>query len=238
MAEVERMATLYPEIKEELDAITETLSSYAKLHAIEPPAHLKEKVLSKILSDPNSDNTFSASNNFTTSADITEAKQIRMPVEPEVNSDRKESGFSWWAVAASVLLLISAGLNFYFYNNWQNTENQYQLALASQNQYAQQVRQVNQKLELTNAELAVITHTKTQKVNLKGLQKSPASAVVVFWNPNTKDVLLKVADLPTPPAGKQYQLWALENGKTVDAGMLEVNPESAAVQKMKIINKA
>ncbi len=46
-AEVERMAALYPEVKEELDAIVETLESYAKLHAVEPPAHLKEKILSQ-----------------------------------------------------------------------------------------------------------------------------------------------------------------------------------------------
>ncbi len=230
-AEVERMAVLHPEVKAELDAISDTLDTYAQLHAVEPPAGLKEKVLRKITNTPFSDNT------VTESSAEPGFKQLHFPAEPgtEVHSS---SRYSWWAIAASVLLLVSAGLNFYFYNNWQTSENRYQLAMATQNQYAQQVQQVNQKLQATAAELDIITHIKTQKVNLKGLPKSPSSSVVVYWNTNTKDVLVKVADLPTPPGDRQYQLWAIENGKPVDAGMLNARPDSAAIQHMKTIINA
>lgn len=231
MAEVERMAALYPEVREELDAITETLDSYAKLHAIEPPAHLKEKIIQTVIHS-------SVSHSSTVLPETNAGfKQIQMPAASN-DFENNTSDFNWWAVAASVLLLISAGLNFYFYNNWQKTENQYQVALAAQNQYAQQIHQVNQKLEITASEMAVITHTKTQKVNLQGLKNSPESSVVVFWNTSTKDVFLKIAELPAPPSGKQYQLWALENGKPVDAGMVPVTLDAAGIQKMKTINNA
>jgi anti-sigma-K factor RskA len=31
--------------------------------------------------------------------------------------------------------------------------------------------------------------------------------------------------LPVPPADKQYQLWALKNGKPIDAGVFEMDTE-------------
>ena len=235
-AEVERMAALYPEVKAELEAILDTLDTYAQLHAVEPPAHLKEQILRTIENKPILPDHLakdSVEPNF---------KQILFsPNQINSGSDAippVRSSSSWWALAATVLLLISAGLNFYFYQNWQTTENRYQVALATQNQYAQQVQQVNQRYQVTAAELAVITHNRTQKVELKGVPKSPASAVVVYWNTESKDVFVKVADLPKPPADRQYQLWALENGKPIDAGVLNVRTDSMAVQRMKAINQA
>ncbi|MDQ4141378.1 MAG: anti-sigma factor [Bacteroidota bacterium] len=229
--EVERMAALYPQVQSELQAISDTLDSYAKLHAVEPPVGLKEKVLRSITYPE-----FAEAQVSTETSEIRN-QHLNLPEESDVLASAPEKSYSWWAIAASVLLLISAGLNFYFYNNWQNSEQQYQLALASRNQYAQQVRQVNQELQKFNAEINLISHSKTRRVNLKGVQKSPSSSVVVYWNTSTKDVLLKIADLPTPPANRQYQLWALENGKPIDAGMLDPR-DSSAVQHMKTIANA
>jgi anti-sigma-K factor RskA len=43
--------------------------------------------------------------------------------------------------------------------------------------------------------------------------------------------------LPQPPADKQYQLWAIADGKPVDIGMIENEQSFAAVfQKMKDIH--
>jgi len=235
-AEVDRMAALYPEVKAELDAISDTLDTYAQLHAVKPPAYLKEKILREIESNSAPEITNAGSSVDSGFKPIaSDSAKVGSPVNagPPTNANT-----SWWAMAATVLLLISAGLNFYFYRNWQTTESRYQVALATQNQFARQVKQVNQKYRLTAAELASITNIHTQKVNLKGVSKSPASSVVVYWNPKTKDVFVKVADLPTPPANREYQLWALENGKPVDAGMLRTQPDATAVQRMKTINQA
>ncbi len=234
-AEVERMATLYPEVKAELDAISDTLDTYAQLHAVEPPAHLKEIILRKIENNPAPQHLAAGSvdSNFKQIPFTPHAVDPRLDTAPPVRASN-----SWWALAATVLLLISAGLNFYFYRNWQTTKSQYQVALATQDKYAQQVQQVNQKYQTTAAELAVITHSLTQKIKLQGVPKSPASLAVVYWNTKTKDVFVKVADLPKPPTNRQYQLWALENGKPIDAGMLNVRSDSATVQHMKAINQA
>jgi anti-sigma-K factor RskA len=58
----------------------------------------------------------------------------------------------------------------------------------------------------------------------------------LFWEKSTKDVYILTNKLPPPSPGKQYQLWALVDGKPVDAGMLDLNCQGAC--KMKNIQKA
>jgi len=229
--EVERMAAYYPQVRTELEVISDTLDSYVRLHAVEPHAGIKEKVLRSITYPEHKDYTVSEINSpFTITP-------VDLAGNPNGLASASYKNYKWWAMAASVLLLISAGFNFYFYKNWRNTQHQYHLAITSQNKYALQVRQVNQELQKFHSEINLISHSKTHRVNLKGVQKSPSSSVVVYWNTSTKDVLVKVANLPTPPANRQYQLWALENGKPVNAGILNLR-DFTAVQHMKTIANA
>jgi anti-sigma-K factor RskA len=52
-------------------------------------------------------------------------------------------------------------------------------------------------------------------------------------------VYLDVQQLPPLPAGKQYQLWALDQGKPIDAGMLTAATASGkGLQQMKDIASA
>ena len=50
----------------------------------------------------------------------------------------------------------------------------------------------------------------------------PASATTVYWDTSTKDVYLAVNRLPAPTSEQQYQLWAMVDGKPVDAGMFDM----------------
>jgi anti-sigma-K factor RskA len=60
-----------------------------------------------------------------------------------------------------------------------------------------------------------------------------------LYNPTTKAVYLDVRKLPAPPTGKQYQLWALDNGKPVDAGVLAAATTAGdSLQQMKDIASA
>ena len=54
-----------------------------------------------------------------------------------------------------------------------------------------------------------------------GLQASPASFATVYWDTASHDVWLLANNLPAPPSDKQYQLWALLDGKPIDLGMLD-----------------
>jgi anti-sigma-K factor RskA len=76
-------------------------------------------------------------------------------------------------------------------------------------------------------------------VKLPGVPNSPApsSMATVYWNSESKDVYLLINELPKPATGKQYQLWAIVDGKPVDAGIFDTDNGMSFV-KLKTIPKA
>ena len=85
--------------------------------------------------------------------------------------------------------------------------------------------------------MAVLQSPYNKPVMMKGLPVSPNSMAMIYWNMQTHEVYLNIHQLPTPPEGKQYQLWALAGGKPIDAGVFDVK-DSMEVQKMKVIDDA
>jgi anti-sigma-K factor RskA len=61
--------------------------------------------------------------------------------------------------------------------------------------------------------------------------------VTVYWNTDSKDVYLLINNLPKPQSDKQYQLWAIVDGKPVDAGIFDII-EGAPFIKLKNIARA
>jgi anti-sigma-K factor RskA len=60
-----------------------------------------------------------------------------------------------------------------------------------------------------------------------------ASAVVV-WDPNKQQGVLKLANLPPPEAGKDYQLWVINQKKPpVSAGVVPMPTEGATQLEFK-----
>ncbi len=70
------------------------------------------------------------------------------------------------------------------------------------------------------------------------LKKVPVVSVKIFWMKNTGDVYVDPTNLPQAPDGKQYQLWAIVDGKPVDAGMISTEKGFYHIQKMKSFGKA
>ena len=74
----------------------------------------------------------------------------------------------------------------------------------------------------------------SKKIELKGVEKHPNMLAEVYWN-ESKQVFLNPKNLPAAPSGKQYQLWAIVDGKPVDLGMYDANKET--IQQMKVVEK-
>ncbi len=233
-AEVEALAQKYPEINAELNQITQAYDQYASLHAVTPPAQLKAKVLSAISSKENT--------GYAPTPPAVDTPDASAKVIPLLLASQGASNNNYkWLIAASVsLLILSNVFSFYFYQNWKKSENQLQLAIATQQQYAQQVQRVQHQLNQNETALALISDPNTQRVELKGVAKSPAptSRVTIFWHKSTSKVLLSVNNLPVPPENQQYQLWAIVDGKPVDAGLLTKSEQAEAFQQMKAVNQA
>lgn len=64
----------------------------------------------------------------------------------------------------------------------------------------------------------------THQVNLHGTALAPDAHAMVYWNPERQRVYCSLTNLPAPPAGKQYQLWAEVRGEMVNMGILTAMP--------------
>ena len=212
--EVEQLAQAHSEIKEELEAIRLALETYALEFQMTPPASVKAKLLESIFQEEEEDDTPVRS----------------LPSE-------KSTGFPWAIATSLALLLVSVAFNLFFYQQWKNTEGRLALMEENNRELADNLKVTGQNLEDYSLEerLAMLKDANNVIVNLKGLENSPSSTAVILWNKESKDVYLMAQNLPEPSADQQYQLWAIVDGKPVDAGVFDTIEE---VQQLKTIAQA
>ena len=119
-----------------------------------------------------------------------------------------KSNWLKYAIAASTILL--AGSIYWNISQYNNNKK-------LQGDYDNKVAQLNN----VEKDLAMLVQNPNVKMAaMKGLEVSPASFATVYWDTTSKDVYLLVNNLPKPASDKQYQLWALLDGKPIDVGMI------------------
>ena len=209
-AQIELLRSQDADINEEILNIESALEAYAFANAVAP----SDKVKSELFSALNFDNQ----NTITT---IPTAKVVSMSPLRSI------------AAAAAVLLLIgSTVLNFFNYNKYKDVNGKY---VESQ----QQIASLNQHLTEVDKDLSIVQSKYSEPVSLKGLEAAPEAAAKIFWMKNTGEVYVDPTNMPMAPAGKQYQLWAIVDGKPVDAGMISSKDgKKYSIQKMKSFGKA
>lgn len=92
-------------------------------------------------------------------------------------------------------------------------------------------------LIILTSKLDILSDPKVKTIALKGMNSLESKSALVHWNPTSEDVYFNSLSLPASPTNKQYQLWAIVDGKPVDAGIIELNSDST-FQKMKAIKNA
>lgn len=202
----------YPAVAVELNSLEEALQRYAIAHAVEPPGTVKEEIMSNL--------------------------GIRDNVAAPV---KIISIFPWrFAAAAAILLLIgSTVLNIFYYNKYSEADKKYQNSeqqLASVNSG---VEDMNKRVEDMNKDMNIVRSRYSEPVALHGMEAAPDAGAKIFWMKNTGEVFVDPGNLPMAPRGKQYQLWAIVDGKPVDGGMISANDgKKYSIQKMKTFGKA
>lgn len=210
-AEVERMASEHPEVEIELEAIRGTLENYALQYEKQPPAALKNKIMAAVFEEQQP------------------LQNTRNNLVQLTNTKPQKSIFSM--AASWALLALSVGANIFFFNNWKNSEEKI-VALQSQNQlFAQENKAIKASYQ---EEVAILQNADFKVIKLLGQKPAPNSKALVYFDKNKQEVYLSALDLPTAPKGKQYQLWAIVNGKPVSAGMIA---GTANILKMKSFAK-
>nr|WP_262895763.1 anti-sigma factor [Hymenobacter ruricola] len=149
------------------------------------------------------------------------------------------SSRSVWAMAASVALLLSLGANALLYSRWKDASSDLVALQNEQSRFATTTQVVERQLGELRQENQVLRSDEFRAVALVGTKDAPSTRARVLFNPATHKVYVDVKSMPALPAGKQYQLWALADGKPVDAGMIaQATAEGADLQEMKEIASA
>lgn len=245
-AEVEALARRYPEVRQELDDLLAGLGVYAQAHALTPPAGMRERVLGRVLADIKQTTAPVAAAPVAPAVPAAEVPTMRVSASnPHVASAAAPLAApaarrNGWAIAASVALLLSLVGNALLYANWQKTSHDLTVALNEQTRFAASTQVMERRLSTTQEQLHALRSPQEYKmVALAGTPAHPAAQARVLYNKASHRVYLDVAQLPPLPPGKQYQLWALDNGKPVDAGMLTAATTAGdGLQQMKDIASA
>ena len=132
----------------------------------------------------------------------------------------------WPAILAAASLLIAVGSGL----RQARLGNEVERLAAERDRLAQQVSGLDQQLGLARSEanrmaesLAIITSPGSRAIVLAGLGPSPNAKGHTFVNPERGKAVFYAFDLPALTPDKTYQLWWIEGGKPVSAGVFNVD---------------
>lgn len=226
--EFERMSSQHPEVRAAREAFELALEEQLLISAVQPPAAIKQSILDKIAAETNQQSA-------TPVVDIkSNVKLKQLPIDRWIK---------YMAAASVVLLLASAGLNIYLFSQYRNFSNKYANLLASQTELASNNKTIQARLEQYENTISMFKDSSMSVIKMQGSavpgggSPDQSSLATVLWNNKTKDVFLLINNLPAPTAEQQYQLWAIVDGKPVDAGVFDL-ADNNTVLRMKNIPAA
>jgi anti-sigma-K factor RskA len=218
--EVEAIAAKHPEVQSELAAIQDALVSYSASFKKNPRPELRRAVLDTIdeIEGVDSSNILSISD--------TPQKVITVDKtgSSSINFTKQPARFNYLMAAVWIFLVLNVIGNIYFFTKLKNTEEQMTSVVNESNKMKLEYEKIKLDMEKKSTDMKMVMNRSNKVVDLKGMDIAPQSFATVYWNPITKQVMLNVDNLPMPPTDKQYQLWALKDGKPIDAGVFDMKP--------------
>jgi anti-sigma-K factor RskA len=223
--QVEEMAVKHADVKAEIAQIEQSLEFYAEEYAVEPPEAVRNKVLNGLLINLGDDRTFTKLRKHS-GEEVFENDIVPLQV-------RQNSFYKYAFAACLTLLLISIYGLINLYGKLQESSSQLTAMQLDKQKIANQVN-------VMDRELGMYRDTSYRILRLKGMAKTPQSAMTLAWSPATKKVVVDMHSMKLPVHDKQhqYQLWALVGGKPVDMGVFNVNADTKSVKEMKLIAAA
>ena len=201
------------EVRTAFEEAQKTLEDLATAQAVTPPNDLETKIWAKIQREQSTENIKPL---VVEKANL-EVGEIAQKIYPN-----KAVNWKKYAIAASVLFLVSIIGNFFWINDISN--NKKEIAQLQTEKKSQDLA-----LKTSQEKLAILSNPNIISVPLKGVEKHPDSKAMVYWDSNSKAVYLNADNLPKAPEGMQYQLWALVDGKPVNAGMYSSDKDTRII---------
>lgn len=206
-AALERNLMLYPELRKELAKIEEANEAFFMKTAVEPDISVKEKLFSHIDSRTN-------------------------PSRIVPLSRRKVSPIWRYAAAASIAIaIVSSYLAYSYWDRWKAVSSDLTQLVSRNEQVAKNYKEVQLKLNKIQRDLEIIDNPLYEKVTMTGTANAPGALATVYWNQSTEEVYVRIHGMKKLAKEKQYQLWAIIDGKPVDAGVFDLTMEGLVKMK-------
>ncbi|NJC24568.1 anti-sigma factor [Neolewinella antarctica] len=210
--EVERYVAEYPEIKRELFEIETALEAYALANARPLPAALLVPLLVSIR------------DTMPPTVDPVEPPMATESAPTSPPTADASTALPWlpWVLAA-VLALVAAYLYF-------NGKSQVGEIEQERSELESEFAVLQEECDETSTALQgsqelnqLLTNPATRNVILAGSDNAPGSQAIVFHNVERDQTKFRATNLPTPPTGRQYQLWAIGDDGPVSIAVLDEN---------------
>lgn len=197
--EVETYARAYPEIKAELEAVELAMEEYAKLQGIETPQGVQAKINTEI--------------------DHLEKTSPRTPATP----NKKLLGGLGLPLLLAALLLVAGWLAFSNINKAQNQAEEIVTLNSDLETLQTNCDETSRENTALKERVKILQDPDNQVIKLNETPKAPNAVAIVVYNITTKKTYLNIQSLDTPPTNKQYQLWAIVDGKPTDMGVFDLS---------------
>lgn len=227
--EIERLRKEYPEVEQAIDDFSIAIQEQALKNAVMPPKEIKEQLFAAL--------NFQEPLTYKSVTPMVVAHNSNLTNENPVPSIySSNTNWKYLAAASIMLFILSAIGNLLLYNRYTSTKNEYASLLNERNSLQANNQVFQTKLKNYQSASEMMADPTIAMVQLKDPAHKRDIMTTVFWDKKTKDVYLLTNKLPAPNKNQQYQLWALVDGKPVDAGMLD--PQCTSLCKMKNITRA
>lgn len=208
----------YSEVAAELLAIENDLEMFDLANALKPSDSAKQNLFAALKEENANSKSTLPSSTIETSNHTVETPVVKM---------------NRWKLAAAASIVLLIGSSVYTYNKYKMLSDKLAKAEIEITNQQQQIASLDEGIEGA-------ANNSSQQVVLKGTSTSPSSTAKIFWVRNTGEVFVEASGLPVAPQGSQYQLWAIIDGKPVNAGMIisDNKGKKYNIQKMKSFGKA
>jgi anti-sigma-K factor RskA len=121
-----------------------------------------------------------------------------------------------YKVAAAILLIVTLSLSYVSYQLSDTVSSQ-------ENRLSELTNQLEKQEQL----LDILSAREITFVNMNGLDPSPEGYGKIIWDSQRGRAVLQLANLPAPPADRDYQLWLIkDDGNPISAGVFNFNQSS------------
>jgi hypothetical protein len=207
--EVESMANQHPEVREALAKLEEDLAIYAQAKATPMPEGLTRRILDQV--------------------DKEEGKGDPLRLKGIANLPGMLLGFLTLAVGA---------LAFYFWQQQLEADKALEQSQETLQALETDCAEKDQQIARLESQLDILRATGNQSIFLEGTPQLPQAVAAVHYNPKAKTTYFDFVELPTPPEGQQYQLWAIVDATPTDMGVLPLDPMASDFMEVPFIADA